>query len=167
MTYGWAGPALFGAAFAGATLLPLSSEAAFAAALAGGMDTIDALAWATAGNTLGCALNVALGRWARDRTEPRLRASRWGQKALEGFERWGGWALALSWLPVIGDPITVAAGVARVPLWLVAAIVPCCGSRARRHRGCDGHAVTPRVRFDRVNRLQCESPHRTPRWHIV
>ena len=120
----WEGPALFAAAFAGATLLPLSSEAAFAGALAAGMPAGPALAWATAGNTLGCALNVALGRWARVRAEPRLRASRGGRRALGAVERWGGWSLGLSWLPVVGDPITVAAGVARVPLGLVAAVVP-------------------------------------------
>ena len=120
----WEGPALFGAAFAGATLLPLSSEAAFAAALVRGMPTAEALAWATAGNTLGCALNVALGRWGRARAEPRLRASRAGRRALGAVERWGGWSLGLSWLPVVGDPITVAVGVARVPLGVVAAVVP-------------------------------------------
>ncbi|HEX8386657.1 MAG TPA: hypothetical protein VF576_10760 [Rubricoccaceae bacterium] len=121
---GWDGPALFAAAFAGATLLPLSSEAAFAAALARGLPTGEALAWATAGNTLGCALNVAIGRWARVRAEPKLRASSGGRRALATVERWGAWSLGLSWLPVIGDPLTVAAGVARVPLGLVAAIVP-------------------------------------------
>lgn len=120
----WEGPALFGAAFLGATLLPLSSEAAFAAALLNGMPTPQALAWATAGNTLGCALNVALGRWGREKAEPRLRASRSGNRALDATERWGGWALALSWLPVIGDPLTVAAGVARVRLGVVAVVVP-------------------------------------------
>ena len=159
---GWAGPALFGAAFAGATLLPLSSEAAFAAALAGGMDPSSALAWATAGNTLGCALNVALGRWARDRMEPRLRASRAGTQALEAVERWGGWSLALSWLPVVGDPLTVAAGVARVPLWLVAVVVPGCGSRATRRsrlRWACGNAAGSDS--NRVNRSRWASRHRT------
>ena len=118
------GPALFGAAFAGATLLPLSSEAAFAAALVRGMPPAEALAWATAGNTLGCALNVALGRWGRTRAEPRLAASAAGRHALAAVERWGGWALAASWLPVVGDPLTLAAGVARVPLGVVAVVVP-------------------------------------------
>ncbi len=120
----WEGPALFGAAFAGATLLPLSSEAAFAAALIRGMPTAEALVWATAGNTLGCAFNVGIGRWGRTRAEPRLRASRSGRRALGAVERWGGWALGLSWLPVVGDPLTVAAGVARVPIAVVAAVVP-------------------------------------------
>ena len=124
VTAAWGGPALFGAAFAGATLLPLSSEAAFAAALAGGMPVPAALAWASAGNTLGCALNVALGRWGRARAAPRLQASRAGRRALAVVERWGAWSLGLSWLPVIGDPLTVAAGVARVPLGVVAAVVP-------------------------------------------
>lgn len=120
----WGPAGLFGAAFLGATLVPVSSEVAFVAALAAGMAPATALAWATAGNTLGCALNYALGWWGRDRVEPRLAASRAGRAALRWTDRWGLAALALSWLPVVGDPLTLAAGVARVrPAWFFG-IVP-------------------------------------------
>ena len=55
--------ALFASAFAAATLLPLSSEAVLAALrVAGGQDVWVLLAVATAGNTLGSAVNWALGR---------------------------------------------------------------------------------------------------------
>ena len=105
---------LFAAAFVGATLVPVSSEAAFVGAVLAGLAPLPALAWATAGNTLGCAANWALGRFARDRAGDRLRASRAGGAALRWLERWGLGALLLSWLPVVGDPLTLAAGVARV-----------------------------------------------------
>ena len=107
-------PALAAAAFVGATLVPVSSELAFGAALVSGVPVAAALVWATAGNTLGCLLNYGLGRWGRERFEARLLASRGGRTALRWTERWGVGALALSWLPVVGDPLTLAAGVARV-----------------------------------------------------
>jgi membrane protein YqaA with SNARE-associated domain len=109
------GPGLAAAAFLGATLVPASSEVAFVAALRLGLPPEAALGWATAGNVLGCAVNYALGRWGRDRVEPTLRASSAGRAALRWTERLGVPALLLSWLPVVGDPLTLAAGVARVP----------------------------------------------------
>lgn len=116
---------LFGlaaAAFLGATLVPVSSEVAFVAALRLGLAAPEALFWATLGNSLGCALNYVLGRWGRERVEPKLQASGAGRKALQWTERFGVPALFLSWLPVIGDPLTLAAGVARVRPWVFAAI---------------------------------------------
>ena len=110
--YGAAG--LAAAAFVGATLVPVSSEAAFVAAVAAGLAPATALVWATAGNTAGCLVNYALGRAARQSVGDRLRASRTGRAALGWTERWGTAALLLSWLPVVGDPLTLAAGVARV-----------------------------------------------------
>ena len=105
---------LFAAAFVGATLVPISSEAAFVAAVLAGLAPLPALAWATVGNTLGCAVNWAIGRWGRDRVGASLAESRAGRRAVAWLERWGLGALLLSWLPVVGDPLTLAAGVARV-----------------------------------------------------
>ena len=124
------GPGLAVAAFVGATLVPVSSEAAFVAALLSGLPTALALVWATLGNTLGCGVNYGLGRWSRERFEPRLRASRAGRAALRWTERWGAPALLLSWLPVIGDPLTLAAGVARVrPVVFLGLVVAVRGLR--------------------------------------
>ncbi|OZC03105.1 YqaA family protein [Rubricoccus marinus] len=114
---------LAGAAFLGATLVPISSEVAFVAALRLGMAAPEALLWATLGNSLGCALNYVLGRWGRERIEPKLQASGAGRTALRWTERFGVPALLLSWLPVIGDPLTLAAGVARVRPWVFIALV--------------------------------------------
>ena len=116
-------PALFAVAFLAATLVPVSSEAALVAVLAAGVPALSALAVASAGNGLACGLNYAIGRFFREKTGRRLRASRAGRKALAWMERLGPWSLALTWLPVVGDPLTVAAGYARTSPLLFAAVV--------------------------------------------
>lgn len=110
--------ALFLSAFTSATLLPGSSEAVLATLLATGAGVPGQLvAVATAGNVLGSVVNWALGRGIA-----RFRDRRWfpvSPQALaraEGwFRRWGLWSLLLSWVPVLGDPLTVVAGALRVP----------------------------------------------------
>lgn len=119
----YGGPGLFAAAFLGATLVPVSSEAAFVAALVAGLAAPVALVWATVGNTLGCLVNYAIGRWGRERASGALEESRAGRTAVAWMERFGVPALLLSWLPVIGDPLTLAAGVARVRLGVFVALV--------------------------------------------
>lgn len=120
-----AGPAgLFAAAVLGATLVPVSSEVAFVAALRVGVPPGTALLAATAGNTLGCAINYAMGRAGRAAVGDRLQANRAGRAALRWTERWGAPALLLSWLPVVGDPLTLAAGVGRVRAWVFFTLVP-------------------------------------------
>lgn len=73
---------------------------------------------ASAGNVLGSTVNWALGRAAA-----RFRERRWfpvsaaAMARAEGwYRRWGRWSLLLSWAPVIGDPLTLAAGALREPL---------------------------------------------------
>lgn len=127
----WGAAGLGLAAFVGATLVPISSEAAFVAAVAAGLAPATALTWATAGNTAGCLVNYALGRAARRPIGDKLQASRGGRAALRWTERWGAPALLLSWLPVVGDPLTLAAGVARVPLAVFVPVV--AGLRLARY----------------------------------
>ncbi|MBY6058473.1 YqaA family protein [Leisingera daeponensis] len=117
---------LFTAALVAATLLPAQSEAVLAGMLIGGSHPVWLLlAVATAGNVLGSILNWAAGRYLMhfsDRSwfpvsRARLdRASAW-------YGKWGRWSLLGSWVPVIGDPLTLAAGVLREPLWRFALIV--------------------------------------------
>jgi len=109
---------LFLASFLAATLLPFSSEVAFALALDSGMAVATAMAAASSGNVLAIVLNYGLGRWLREATNARLQRSKSGTKALAFGERYGAWALLLSPLPIIGDPITLAAGLLRIH-WLV------------------------------------------------
>lgn len=109
--------AVFGTAFLAATVLPFYSEVVLAAALAD-PDTSRLMLWtaATAGNTLGAAVNWGLGRVAtqyRDRTwfpaTPKQMA-----KAEGWFQKYGVWSLLMAWLPVGGDALTVIAGLLRV-----------------------------------------------------
>lgn len=111
---------LFAAAFAAATLLPFYSEVALVALLAADYKPWLLWFWATAGNTLGAAVNYALGRWLIHfqgrrwfpfKPEQLGPAQRW-------YSRWGVWSLLLAWLPLGGDALTFIAGLMRAPLWL-------------------------------------------------
>lgn len=105
---------LFGLSMAAATLLPGGSEAALAALLVEGSRPVWLLVLvATVGNVLGAVINWALGRGLRHfvgrRWFPVTAAQLARGEAL--FTRYGAWTLLFSWAPVIGDPLTVAAGV--------------------------------------------------------
>jgi membrane protein YqaA with SNARE-associated domain len=109
--------AVFGTAFLAATILPFSSEVVVAAALAD--DTIGRVAlWtvATAGNTLGAAVNWGLGRYATQFRDRQWFPASQGQmdKAEAWFNRYGVWSLLMAWLPLGGDALTVIAGILRV-----------------------------------------------------
>lgn len=105
---------LFLTALLGATLVPISSEAAFVAALAAGARPLTVFLVMSAGNALGAGITYGMGRAFADRTRARLEASKSGRRALAWFERHGKWALLGSWLPIVGDPICLAAGLVRV-----------------------------------------------------
>jgi len=107
---------LFLVAFLAATVLPAYSEVLFAGLLAGGYDPLALWAWATAGNTLGAALNWLMGRYLlhfQDRSWFPFRAETLGP-AQRWFQRYGVWSLLLSWAPVAGDALTFVAGLMRV-----------------------------------------------------
>ncbi|WP_027965803.1 YqaA family protein [Halomonas halocynthiae] len=113
---------LFVVALASATLLPGGSELWLARLWCLGEPVL--LLWlvATTGNAIGSLVNVGLGRYAR-----RFQQRRWfpvSQAALARAERWyarfGEVSLLLSWVPLIGDPLTVIAGVLRLPWWRAA-----------------------------------------------
>lgn len=109
---------LFMAALLAATIVPMQSEAALVALLVGGdYPVLTLLTVASCGNILGAAVNWWLGRWIE-----RFRHRSWfpvSEFRLNQSQRWyrryGKWSLLLSWAPVIGDPLTVVAGVMREP----------------------------------------------------
>lgn len=117
---------LFLVAFLAATILPAQSELGLAGLVASGGYSLPLLiAAATAGNVLGAVVNWALGRGVERFKERKWfpaspaqldRAARW-------YGRWGRWSLLLSWAPIVGDPLTLAAGVLREPLWSFLALV--------------------------------------------
>lgn len=110
---------LFLSALIAATILPMQSEAALVGLLAGANHSVIVLLMvATLGNVLGAVINWYLGRFLlryKDKrwfpsSESRLaRAQHW-------YRRYGRWSLLASWLPVVGDPLTIVAGLMREPL---------------------------------------------------
>jgi membrane protein YqaA with SNARE-associated domain len=117
---------LFLAAFGAATLLPLQSEAVLVGLLLNGKHLVWLLlSIATAGNVLGSLVNWWLGRGVE-----RFRDKRWFpvspqalEKAQQHYQRYGHWSLLLSWVPIIGDPLTLVAGVLGEPFWRFLLIV--------------------------------------------
>jgi len=111
---------LFLGALLAATLVPFSSEVMLVAALeAGEVSTVWLIAAAASGNVLGALINWGLGRyllhWIDYRWFPFTRAQI--DKASERFNRYGVWTLLFSFLPIVGDPLTFAAGMLRVGFW--------------------------------------------------
>ncbi len=107
---------LFATAFLAATVVPAYSEAVFASLLSAGYEPLSLWAWATAGNTLGAAVNWGLGRYMlqfEDRKWFPFKRDKLRQ-VQERFHWFGVWSLLFAWLPVGGDALTFVAGVMRV-----------------------------------------------------
>ena len=111
---------LFGTGFAAATLLPMQSEAVLMTLVATNRySLVGLLIAASAGNVLGSFLNWWLGRYIEH-----FKTRRWFpvrpeqlESAVRWYRKYGHWSLLLSLVPVIGDPLTVVAGVLRERWW--------------------------------------------------
>jgi len=104
---------VFVVAFVSATLLPLGSEPAVFGFVKLNPDRFwIAIAVATAGNTLGGAVDYWMGRGAKFAI-----ARHKDTRYFRGLERFGPKMLLLSWLPVVGDPLCAVAGWLRLPFW--------------------------------------------------
>jgi membrane protein YqaA with SNARE-associated domain len=117
---------LFLSAFGAATLLPLQSEAVLVGLLVQAQYSVYLLLFvATIGNVLGSCVNWYLGlkieqfkdkRWFPVSEKNML-------KAEKIYQKYGFWSLLLSWTPVIGDPITLIAGLMKESFWRFLLIV--------------------------------------------
>ena len=109
---------LFIAAFLAATILPAQSEAGLAALILASPASVTLLvATASLGNVLGSVVNWFIGRSINRFTSKRwFPANAQLSQATIWYGRHGRWSLLLSWVPVIGDPLTVVAGIMREPL---------------------------------------------------
>lgn len=117
----YGGLGLLVVSFIAATIVPLSSEAALLGAIAFGMGPIEALVFASLGNCLGVLCNYWLGRVGSERFLQHALESRAGRRSRAWMERYGKWSLLLSWLPIVGDPLTILAGVFEINLAFFAA----------------------------------------------
>jgi membrane protein YqaA with SNARE-associated domain len=100
---------LFASSFLAATLLPGGSEAVLFAVLKAWPETLwTALAVATLGNTLGGMVSFGMG-WLLPQTQQ--------LKHVENVRHYGTPVLLLSWVPLIGDALCLAAGWLRLNPW--------------------------------------------------
>ena len=121
--FGYSG--LFIASFLAATILPLSSEIVLTALLLNGMSPSVLVAVATTGNVLGSVVNYALGYWISLEVVKRWLKMSEGEfiRAEKRFAKYGLVSLLFAWVPIIGDPITVVAGVLRIRFsWFIALV---------------------------------------------
>ncbi len=108
------------AAFFAATILPFSSEAAFLVAISNQMPIANALLSASIGNILAIIVNYYLGYFLYTQTKEKLFRSKIGKRSYSFGHKYGYYTLVLSWLPIIGDPLTLVAGVVRLKfVWFV------------------------------------------------
>ena len=117
---------LFASAFLAATIFPAQSEAGLAYFLAMGEQPVGLLVLVvSAGNTLGAVVNWYLGRQLARFSDRRWFSANKARiaAATSWYQKYGYWSLLASWMPIIGDPITLVAGFFRAPLWSFVVIV--------------------------------------------
>lgn len=114
---------LFFSAVIAATLFPLGSEVLLITLLNQGENA--SILWfvATLGNTLGSIINYALGFWTSDYINKKYQNAKSWQHAQATYNRYGSWSLLFAWLPIIGDPITLIAGLAKTRFSLFVLLV--------------------------------------------
>ena len=108
---------LFIISFLAATILPFSSELTLAGLIAtSSYNNLSLLIVASLGNVLGSVVNWILGFYSRN-----LSKKKWFpfkdkqiEKSSKWFNRFGRWSLLFAWVPIIGDPLTLVAGLLRV-----------------------------------------------------
>jgi len=108
---------LFIISFLAATILPFSSELTLAGLVStSNYNNLLLLIVASLGNILGSVVNWILGFYSRN-----LSTKRWFpfkdkkiEKSSKWFNKFGRWSLLFAWVPIIGDPLTLAAGLLKV-----------------------------------------------------
>jgi membrane protein YqaA with SNARE-associated domain len=108
---------LFTISFLAATILPFSSELTLAGLIAtSNYDNLLLLIVASFGNVLGSVVNWALGFYSRNLTKKKWFPFKETQIEISSvwFTKFGKCSLLFAWIPIIGDPLTLVAGLLRV-----------------------------------------------------
>ena len=122
---------LFFSAFISSTLFPGGSEAVLGYLASDTKDSLLLLVIvATLGNTLGAMSSWGIGRLISIRYSAERLHKKNQQKAVERLQKYGSPLLLLSWLPIIGDPLCIAAGWLRLH-WLPSLIFISVGKLLR------------------------------------
>ena len=103
---------MFFLSFLSATILPLSSEATLLFYIENNYSILLLFLSAGAGNLLGSIINYWIGsKGAVALVESKKISKERLCKSQQFFDTYGGYSLLLSWVPIIGDPLTLIAGV--------------------------------------------------------
>lgn len=118
-------PALFLVSFLASTLIPLGSEWLLVALVVNGFAPLPVVLVASAGNFLGACTSYGIGVYGSVYLTAKILRMDEGDcaRAERFFARYGSWSLLLSWLPVIGDPLCLVAGMMRVAFGRFALLV--------------------------------------------
>jgi membrane protein YqaA with SNARE-associated domain len=110
---------VFFSALLSATVLPGSSEVVLSALITAYPEQAwPGFAVALSGNLIGCLLTLGMGHAARQGYE-RFQHVRvdLDRPLIQRLRRWGPPALVLSFLPLVGDALVLAAGWLKMPFW--------------------------------------------------
>lgn len=109
-------PLLFVVSFLAATILPLGSEWLLVLMIAQGFSVNETVIAATIGNYAGSCTTFIIGLYGSTfiinkilRIDPKQLT-----RAKRIYAKYGTWSLLVSWLPIIGDPICLVAGIFKV-----------------------------------------------------
>jgi membrane protein YqaA with SNARE-associated domain len=107
---------LFFLSFLAATILPIGSEWLLIILIIQGLSPANVVIIASLGNFLGACTTYLIGIWGSDLVIRKILRidDRQLEKSKRLYQKYGIWSLLLSWLPVVGDPLCLLAGVFRV-----------------------------------------------------
>ena len=109
-------PLLFTISFLAATVLPLGSEWLLILMITGGFSLTETVITASIGNYLGSCTTFLLGRYGAAFIVKKILRINEVQliRAKKTYAKYGTWSLLLSWLPIVGDPLCLVAGIFKV-----------------------------------------------------
>lgn len=109
-------PVLFILSFLAATVVPIGSEWLLVVMILAGFSPVQTVMTATVGNFLGGCTTYLIGIYGSDFIINKLlRITDAEQARARGiYKKYGSWSLLLSWLPIVGDPLCLLAGIFRI-----------------------------------------------------
>lgn len=109
-------PLLFLLSFLASTVLPIGSEWLLVVMILNGFSPVGSVAVASVGNYLGACTTLLIGRWGSDFVIHKMLRmdDRQLNRAKGVYDKFGSWSLFFSWVPVVGDPLCLVAGIFRV-----------------------------------------------------
>ncbi len=116
-------PGLFLASFLASTILPFGSEGIMAYLIKSKFNLFTVVIVASIGNFLGSCTSYYIGLAGRPyikylRIEPHEI-----ENAQKYFTRYGSFVLLFTWVPIIGDVLTVTGGLLRLRFWIFSVFV--------------------------------------------